>query len=39
MCRGEDNIKVTLNELGREDMEWFHTTQDGVLGRAFLDNS
>jgi len=30
---------VNLNEVEREDMKWSHTTQYGVLWRAFLDTS
>jgi hypothetical protein len=32
--RCEDNIKVNLNEVECEDVDWFHATQNGVLWRA-----
>jgi len=30
---------VNLNEAEGEDMKWSHTTQYGVLWRAFLDTA
>jgi len=35
-CRCEDNIKMDLREIGCEDVEWIHLTQDTDQGVALV---
>ena len=35
-CRWEDNIKISLQKTGHEDVNWIHLTQDSKKWRAVV---
>jgi hypothetical protein len=37
MCRWEDNIRMNLREIGWEDVDWMHLTQDRDQFRAVVN--
>jgi len=36
-CRWEDNIRMVLREIGCEDVDWIHLSQDRVKWQAVVD--
>jgi hypothetical protein len=36
-CRGEDNIRMGLREIGWEDVDWIHLAQHRNQWRALLN--
>jgi hypothetical protein len=36
-CRWEDNIRMVLREIGCEDVDWIHLSQDRVKWLAVVD--
>jgi hypothetical protein len=36
-CRGEDNIRKDLREIGWEDVDWIHLAQDRYQWRALVN--
>jgi len=37
ICAWEDNIKMYHEEMGRNDVDWSHLTQDRVQWRALVN--
>ena len=37
-CRREDNIKIDIQEMGCESMEWIELTQDRDRWRALVNS-
>ena len=35
--RGEDNIKMDIKEIGRDDVEWMNIAQEKVKWQAFVN--
>jgi hypothetical protein len=37
MCKGEDNIRMDLREMGWEGVDWMHLAQDRDQWRALVN--